>query len=260
MPTNRIINDRLFPSITWDHGWSLSLQADRAGYQCVPAERFDTLEEYTAVEGIIYGPFAGSVDPFTLGLPDNVANKFVPLEVASPSIGCKLTWDDVEAIKQAILQASLNPNAGVPRGVFGWAMTEVFHGTSVEAADDIVENGIDMDKSGGGYFGQGFYVAEEEGLARSNYADFSGDEDGGVVIKLEIKDGARILDMRNAVDADFWVTSGLANAISSRDFAARAVKAGVDGVYDRSFGGLAIYNPDAVECLGLVMDNRPGLK
>jgi hypothetical protein len=259
MSTKRI-NDRLFPETTWDHGWSLSLQADRTGYQCAPHERFETLEEYTSVEGVIYGPFGGDVDPLTLDLPEHVANKFVPLEMTSPSIGCKLTWDDVEAIKQAILRASLNPNAGVPRGVIGWAMTDVYHGTSSEAAEDIIENGIAMHKSDGGYFGQGFYVAEEEVLARSNYADFSDDEDGGVVIKLEIKDGARILDMRNAEDAEFWVTSGLAGAIGECDFAARAVRAGVDGLYDRSFGGLVIYNPDAVECLGLVLDNRPGLK
>jgi len=259
MSTKRI-DDRLFPSVTWDHGWSLSLQADRVGYQCSPAERFETLEEYTSVEGVIYGPFAGSVDPRTLDLPEHVANKFLPLEMASPSIGCNLTWDDVEEIKQAILRASLNPNAGIPRGVIGWAMAEVYHGTSADAAVDIVENGIDMTKSGGGYFGQGFYVAEEEALARSNYADFSGDEEDGVVIKLEIKDGAQILDMRNAMDADFWVTSGLASSIGERDFAARAVRAGVDGLYDRSFGGLAIYNPEAVECLGLVPDSRPGFK
>jgi hypothetical protein len=258
--STRRIDGRLFPAITWDHGWSLSLQADKSGYQCEPKEHLWTLEEYASVECVIYGPFVGSVDPYAMDLPDEVANKFVPLEVSSPSIGCKLTWGDVELVKQAILNASLKPNLGVPRGVIGWSMADVFHGASVEDAEDIVANGIVIDKSAGGYFGQGFYVAEEEGLARSNYADFSDGEDGGAVVKLAIKDGARILDMRNAVDAEYWTTSGLANAISSKNFAAMAVEAGVDGVYDRSFGGLVIYNPEAVDCLDLVPDNRPGLK
>lgn len=259
MPTKRI-NGRLFPAITWDHGWSLSLQGDKNGYHCEPKERLETLEEYTSLECVIYGPFNEDVDPSTLDLPETVVRKFVPIEMSAPSIGVMLTWGDIEIIKRAIQQAILTPNAGIPRGVIGWRMRDVFHGTSAASAEDIIENGVDMQKTNGGYFGQGFYVADDEALARSNYADFSDDDEGGVVVKFEIKDGARIIDMRNAVDAAFWSSSGLADDIGRPDFAARAVKAGVDGVYDRSVGGLAIYNAQALECQGLVPDNRPGLK
>jgi hypothetical protein len=103
-------------------------------------------------------------------------------------------------------------------------------------------------------------VAEDEALARSNYADFSDGDEPGAVVSFEIKEQARILDMRNAVDASFWAESGLADKIGMKDFAKLAVTAGVDGVYDRSFGGLAIYNPKAIECRGIVPDNRPAFK
>ncbi len=259
MSTKRI-DGRLFPPLKWDHGWSLSLQADRSGYQCLPKERLESLEEYAAVEVVIYGPFAAPVDPSTLELPASIVNKFVPLDISAPSIGCKLTWEDVEAVKDAILRASLHPNAGIPRGVIGWGLQTVFHGASLEDAEDIVERGISIRKSAGGYFGQAFYVAEDEALARSNYADFSDGDDPGAVVSFEIKEQARIIDMRNAVDARFWAESGLADKIGLKDFAKLAVDAGVDGVYDRSFGGLAIYNPQSVECRGLVPDNRPAFR
>ena len=258
--STRRIEGRLFPAIKWDHGWSLSLQADRSGYQCFPKERFETLEEYSAVEAVIYGPFSAPVDPSTLELPTHVVQKFVPLDVSAPSIGCKLTWDDVLSVKGAILRASLHPNAGVPRGVIGWSLQNVYHGASLEDAEGIVERGISIHKSAGGYFGQAFYVAEDEALARSNYADFSDGDEAGAVVSFEIKEAARIIDMRNSVDAAFWTESGLAEKIGMKDFARLAVQAGVDGVYDRSFGGLAIYNSNAVECRGLIPDNRPVFK
>lgn len=95
-------------------------------------------------------------------------------------------------------------------------------------------------------FPERFYVAEEAGLARSNYAEFS-DEGGGSVLALTITDGARILDLRNEADAKIWTGSGLAGRVSEDGFARLARRAGVDGVYDRSVGGLAIYNPAVLE-------------
>lgn len=103
-----------------------------------------------------------------------------------------------------------------------------------------------MDASHKGYLGQGFYVAEEEALARSNYAEFS-EEGGGSVLAMTISDTARVLDLRNEMDAKIWNESGLANRVWEDGFARSARLKGVDGVYDRSVGGLAIYNLSVLE-------------
>ncbi|MDW9478828.1 hypothetical protein GOB57_09005 [Sinorhizobium meliloti] len=241
--TARTLEDgRLFPAMTWDHGWLLSLQADSAGYQCSPKKRLPTLEDYETVEAMIDGPHGTVVDPHTLGLPPEVAAKFQPLEIGGgPSLGARLTWTDVEAVVHAIRMASRYPNNGVPRGAVGWAGRTVFHGTSGEHADDILHNGIVAGR-GDGYFGKAFYAAEHEDLAKSNYADFSGDEGGGAVIEVTIQEGARILDMRNADDARELENTGLMAHLGAQDFDRRARALGIDGIYDRSVGGVAIYN------------------
>lgn len=240
---------RLFPPRTWDAGWSLSLQADAAGYACAPRRRLDRLEDYTEVEAKIDGPFPQPVDVSTLVLPAEVAAKFTPLTDGwSVPLGLNLTWEDVAAVHAAIDLACLNPNAGIPRGVIGWAGRDVYHGTGAAAADDILSDGVDLSLCGKGYLGQGFYVAEEVGLARSNYADFS-EEGAGAVIAMTIREGARILDLRNAEDAKKWDDSGLSARVGVDGFAGLARRAGVDGVYDRSVGGLAIYNPSVLEAL-----------
>lgn len=254
MATTRTGADgRLFPSKDWDHGWRMSAQADHAGYRCSPARKLDTLEEYDAVEVVIYGPFDMSVDPNTMDLPDHVAAKFTRPEDDGIAIGCFLTKDDIKEVEFAIAKASLNPNAGIPKGTIGWRGKTVFHGASNEDAGEIESSGISMEKSSMGYFGEAFYVADEEELARSNYAEFSGDEEGGAVLEFVISDSAEILDLRNADDAEAWKTSGLERCLGERGMAEEAVRRGVDGVYDRSVGGLAIYNPDAIQCLGLVL-------
>jgi len=254
MNTFRTMNEapgRLFPPRVWDTGWSLSLQADKAGYACSPRRRFDRLEDYDTVEAMISGPFAQPVDVFTLGLPEDVAAKFTPLTDGwSVPLGLNLTRDDVAAIHAAIDLACLNPNAGIPRGVVGWPGRDVFHGTGSEAANDILTNGVDMSVCGKGYLGQGFYVAEEADLAWSNYADFS-DEGEGAVLAMTIRASARILDLRNATDAKNWTDSGLERRVGQDGFAALARRAGIDGVYDRSVGGIAIYNPGVLEAIRL---------
>jgi hypothetical protein len=254
MSTYRTMSEapgRLFPPRTWDAGWSLSLQADAAGYACAPKRRLERLEDYREVEAKIDGPFPQPVDVSTLGLPEAVVAKFTPLtDGCGVPLGLNLSWDEVRAIEIAINRACLSPNAGVPRGLIGWAERDVYHGTGAEAADDILTNGVDMSVCGKGYLGQGFYVAEEAGLARSNYADFS-EEAEGAVLAMTIRAGARILDLRNATDAKNWTDSGLERRVGEDRFAALARRAGVDGVYDRSVGGLAIYNPGVLEAIRL---------
>jgi hypothetical protein len=238
----------------------MSVQADYAGYRCSPARRLDTLEEYDTVEVVIYGPFQMAVDPSTMDIPEDVLAKFTRPEQDGVAIGCHLTSDDVSEVELAIAKASLNPNAGIPRGVMGWAGRHVFHGASEDDAHDIEEIGVSMDKSSKGYFGEAFYVAEEEELARSNYAEFSDDEDGGAVLEFVIADEARILDLRNSTDAEKWQSSGLERRLGERGLAGEAVRKGIDGVYDRSVGGLAIYNPDVIRCLGMVCKPSGGMR
>lgn len=240
---------RLFPPRTWDTGWALSLQADAAGYACAPRRRLDRLEDYTEVEAMISGPFPQPVDPATLGLPEAVLAKFTRLEPGGgPALGLNLTQDEVGGLVAAIDRACLSPNAGVPPGRIGWSGRDVYHGTDAGSARDILVNGVRLDASHKGYLGQGFYVAEEAGLARSNYAEFS-DEGGGSVLAMTIADGARILDLRNAEDAKIWTRLGLSDRVGEDGFARLARRFGVDGVYDRAVGGLAIYNPSVLEAI-----------
>jgi hypothetical protein len=238
---------RLFPARTWDVGWTLSLQADAAGYACTPRRRLDRLEDYDTVEVMISGPFPQPVDVTTLGLPEHLVAKFILLTDAfSVPLGLNLTWEDISELHTAIDRACVTPNAGVPPGHIGWAGRDVYHGTDPDSAGDILTNGVNMDASHKGYLGQGFYVAEEEALARSNYAEFS-EEGGGSVLAMTISDTARVLDLRNEMDAKIWNESGLANRVWEDGFARSARLKGVDGVYDRSVGGLAIYNLSVLE-------------
>ena len=240
---------RLFPARTWDTGWSLSLQADAAGYACTPRRRLDRLEEYDGVEAMISGPFPQPVDPVTLGLPETVLAKFTRLEPGGgPALGLNLTREEVGALIAAIDRAALHPNAGVPSGRIGWAGRDVYHGTDAASARDILENGVLMDASHKGYLGQGFYVAEEAELARSNYAEAAEDGEGTVLVAT-IREGARILDLRHEADAKIWTRLGLSQRVGEDGFARLARRLGVDGVYDRSVGGLAIYNPDVLEAI-----------
>jgi hypothetical protein len=71
-------------------------------------------------------------------------------------------------------------------------------------------------------------------------------------VRLTVVDASRILDMRNAQDQHVWNESGLEALRSRPDFPMLARRAGVSGIYDRSFGGLAIYDAKAVQVVGVV--------
>lgn len=251
-------DSQIFPPLTWDHGWSLSLQAARYGYASSPSEQFNSIDEYDTVEAVLYGPFPQHVDPRTMDLPKEVAAKFTVATADTPAIGHHLTKSDIEALKTAILAASLHPNHGVPTGRIGWPGKEVFHGCSLSAAQDIEENGILMDRSFKGYLGQAFYVTPSEELARDHYADFS--EDEGAVIRFFIKEDARILDLRNLEDSLTWTNSGLPKDTGADNFAFKARQIGIDGVFDRSFDGVAIYNPNILEGYYLIPESKLGFR
>lgn len=96
-----------------------------------------------------------------------------------------------------------------------WPGRVIYHGTSAAAAKDIRASGVDITKCTPGYFGVGFYLAEDEDLARNNYADWrEPGEPPGEVLAVRVR---------------------------------RMVAAGVDGIFDRSFGGLCIYNTKSIE-------------
>ena len=123
----------------------------------------------------------------------------------------------------------------------------LYHGTSKQGAQDIINNGIDISKSEGGYFGTGFYCATEFALAKSNYADFAyeeGLENSGVVLEFKII-GGNVLDLRDEDDFETWKPYG--KLISQKNLYQTLVQRGIDGLYDNSFEGVVIYNPDILE-------------
>lgn len=143
-----------------------------------------------------------------------------------------------------IVDALISPEEHGPE----WASEVVYHGTGRAHASSIGQN-LDIQK-GCGYFGYGFYVADDPKLAKSNYADVADDEP--VILKFRIDPNARIADMRveDELQATFSQVSSQGRGIGDPGMPARLVAAGVDGVYDRSVGGLCIYNPKVLIPLG----------
>ena len=130
--------------------------------------------------------------------------------------------------------------------------TILYHGTDGESASDILSNGIDQSKSEKGYFGSGFYTTPDEELARNNYADFSGDEDGGAVVRLAIRDDAKIIDTANPSDYEIYRAVKVKgrpapDMVSEDDYHKYMVNAGIDGLSDNSFGGTVVYNERVVK-------------
>ena len=134
--------------------------------------------------------------------------------------------------------------------VKSWAGRIMFHGTSQKGAQSICEHGIKQSKSNKGYFGRGFYMASDYDLAKNNYADFSEEGKDGVVIIVQIKNNANILDLRDAIDSEkYMLVSKNGRLISDDRFDKIMVSAGIDGLFDRSFGGVVIYNNKAIEVI-----------
>lgn len=127
----------------------------------------------------------------------------------------------------------------------------VYHGTDRMAANDIKRKGVSIDKSTGGYFGWGFYTTPDKNLAKSNYADFTGeDEDDATVLKFRIFPKANILDLRDEKD---WETYRNLNVnLNDRNLYKKMISDGIDGLWDNSFGGVVIYNPKALKLIGEV--------
>jgi hypothetical protein len=122
----------------------------------------------------------------------------------------------------------------------------VFHGTDLESANDIKQNGLNLSKCDRGYFGKAFYVTTDENLAKSNYADFSGDDVGGVVLKFEMNPVNKVLDLRNSDDWDIYISlthkgRKITDFMGFDEFPSIMTSLGIDALYDRSNDAFAIY-------------------
>lgn len=123
----------------------------------------------------------------------------------------------------------------------------VFHGTDLESAKDIKQNGLDLSKCDRGYFGKAFYVTTDEQLAMSNYADFSGEEEGGIVLKFEMNPINKVLDLRDSDDWDFYTNlkhddRNITKFMGFDEFPSIMTSLGIDALYDRSNDAFAVYN------------------
>ena len=128
----------------------------------------------------------------------------------------------------------------------------VFHGTDKESAKDILENGLNINKCERGYFGKAFYVTTDEELARSNYADFSDDEEGGVVLKFELTPIGRVLDLRDSEDWDYYQNlkhkgTEIGRYMGFDEFPNIMKEKGIDALYDRSNDAFAVYNLESLK-------------
>jgi hypothetical protein len=118
---------------------------------------------------------------------------------------------------------------------------KLYHGTDIESAMDIQKNGVDISKGYGGYFGWGFYTTPDFDLAKSNYADFSDDEEGGVILEFELLPTANILDLNDSDDFELW--KKYSKRINDENLYKELTEIGIDGLWDNSFDGVVIYNP-----------------
>jgi hypothetical protein len=119
----------------------------------------------------------------------------------------------------------------------------VYHGTDLKSAKDIQQNGLSLDKCEKGYFGKGFYVTTDQALAKSNYADFSGEEEEtGIVLEFTLNPQGKILDLRESKDWEFYQKNKLENYLGDDKLPQIMQKIGIDALYDRSMDAFVVYN------------------
>jgi hypothetical protein len=128
----------------------------------------------------------------------------------------------------------------------------VYHGTDLQSAKNIKKNGLNLSKCDRGYFGKAFYVTTDEELARSNYADFTGDEEGGVVLEFEMNPINKFLDLRKSDDWDIYQNlkykgRDVGDFMGIDEFPLIMKSLGIDALYDRSNDAFAIYNINILE-------------
>lgn len=234
------------PHLLFDEVLGDFMLSIKGGPRCLsfPKELCASLEDYAQLEVTISSDRPEGVALESMGFPDEIARLFDPrfgAEANGITAGF-VPRDRVPSVRQALLLALQNPNAGYPRGEIGWAKRTVFHNTSRAAAERIIAEGVKADLLTPGYFGTGFYVTPNAEYARSHYADSA--EDEGAVIQCEIAAfPGMILDLRNPFDSETWLRADLDKSLGAEDFIRQAfARHRIAGIYDRSMEGLAIYD------------------
>jgi hypothetical protein len=113
---------------------------------------------------------------------------------------------------------------------------------------NIKQRGIDMSKAQGGYFGWGFYTTPDIELAKSNYGDFS-EGDSSVVLEFKLDPNANILDLRDSNDFELW--KRYSRLIYDKNAYKKFVSDGIDGLWDDSFDGVVLYNPNVLKLINI---------
>lgn len=121
----------------------------------------------------------------------------------------------------------------------------LYHATDKKSGIEIKNNGIDIDKSTGGYFGWGFYTTPDFKLAKSNYADFIDEGIGAVILEFTLNKNANILDLRNSDHFNIW--KNYSRKIYDKNLYKTLIRDGIDGLWDNSFEGVVIYNPKVLK-------------
>lgn len=225
MATTRTLEGRLFPARKFPGGWSISIQADKVGYACHPRRTLETIEEYDAVEVALYGPFPHVVDVTTLGLPLSITSKFHDIEKGQPCIGANLSWSEVALLEAAVLAAALEPWAGIPKGRVGWSEAEMYLGCDEDLSRDLLQLGPPV------LAGRTTRLFLDQGSAVS---------EGSEILRVDVREEPRVLDLRNAHDREFWSKSGLSE---SDDIRRSARDLGIDGIFMPDDGCLMLLSP-----------------
>ena len=151
-----------------------------------------------------------------------------------------------------------------------WRGTTVYHGTHSGAVESIAD-GLRVPETGG-YFGNAFYTAASNASAHMTWAPDAVAEHGGepAVLAVKISPTANILDLRVEKDAAAWFAISKKKHMGATDWHDFMTSNGIDGVFDRSTMGVAIFNPSAIEILGatdrtgkiapLQQDEHPALR
>ena len=131
-----------------------------------------------------------------------------------------------------------------------WQNATVYHGTHSGSVESIAKE-IRIPATGG-YFGNAFYTAADNKSAHMTWAPDAVAEHGGapVVLAFKIAPSANILDMRIEKDAAAWCAASNKKYMGAPDWAAFMVSKGIDGIFDRSTMGVAVFNSSVIEILG----------
>lgn len=120
----------------------------------------------------------------------------------------------------------------------------VWHGTTKDKARELIES-KSIHKFSEGYFGYGFYTADDPILAKNHI-----DKDG-VILEYRVNERMRILDLKDPRDWQIWKEGKFDT--KNPNLWKYLVKQGIDGIYEReriaelrSFEGICFFNPKAL--------------